>query len=117
MRFVLFFILGGLIASCSQQQIAQLQTPPGQLFCQLATPSGAIIAPIVVQKASANGGAASGALAVIVTNALAADVASACTQAALNAGAASGTPVPPPTSAPAAAVPVVLPNNTTLKTS
>lgn len=104
----------GLLAGCTA---AQLSTPQGQLFCQLAGPSGTVIAPIVVQKATTAGGTTGGALAVIVTNALAVDVASICTQAALNSGAASGTPVPPPVAAPAPAVPVTLPANTSLKTS
>lgn len=113
MRKFLVTLLG-LLAGCTASQLA---TPQGQLFCQLAGPSGTVIAPIVAQKANTAGGAASGALAVIVTNALSTDVANACTQAALNSGAASGTPVPQPTSSPAPAVPVTLPANTSLKTS
>lgn len=82
-------VIGGLLAGCSSTQTeAALSTPAGQLFCGVATSTGASVVVALVDAVTG--------LPVIATNALAATVAADCAKA-------GGVPVVPP----AAPVPTV----------
>jgi hypothetical protein len=111
---VVLLALGACTAAQTQQAQTALSSPAGQLFCQIATPTGQIVAPLIDTAATAYNPAL-GAAAVIVTGALASDAQKACQQAAANVGGTTGVPVsPPPASTPAAPVAVAVPASSTL---
>lgn len=98
-----WIILGTLVISCA----TQLKSPPGQLFCAIATQGGGQIVAKVVEAQASTAGPTVGALAILATDMSQAFVQSSCQSAAAAVGGLGGVPVSPPAD-PASAPPVAI---------
>ena len=112
--------LGGGLGAC-QSVTTALSSPTGQLFCAVqAAGGGSIVVGLIDDAASLVPGVAP--IAVLATNALTADVSTACASAAVATGSISGIPVSPPPAPSAAplvaiAVPAGMPTSAAPKAS
>lgn len=113
MRSVTYGLLATLAACSATTMTTALGTVPGQLFCTIVTEAGPVVAPLIDGAATAALGPIGGAVAVLATDATAADVQSLCQQAAANVGAPTGIPVAPPPPALSSPAPIAVSTATT----